>query len=127
MTAATTTIIRTKMAKSGVNFPTSAVSGLPPAALSQALVLRLENSEPTAYPPAIAVTTCRTVGITARIRNWAKLRAGLVRTYCSTTSDPGLNEALRTGDVEGSVAVAAAMAFDNALAALLPGVKYCLL
>ena len=47
---ASTTIIIMKMAKSGANFPTSAVRGLPPAALSQVLRLRRENSDPTAYP-----------------------------------------------------------------------------
>ena len=52
-----TTIMRMKMANSGASFPTSAVSGLPPAALSHARRLRRENSEPTAYPAAIAVTT----------------------------------------------------------------------
>ena len=35
--------------------------------------------------------------------------------------------ALRRGEVGGSVAVAAAIALDSALAALLPGVKNCLL
>ena len=57
MMPASTTIIMMKMAKSGESFPTRAVSGLPPAALSQARRLRRENSEPTAYPPAMAVTT----------------------------------------------------------------------
>ena len=37
MMPASTTIIIMKMAKSGANFPTSAVRGLPPAALSQVL------------------------------------------------------------------------------------------
>ncbi len=71
MMPASTTIIMMKIANSGASLPTSAVTGLPPAALSQARRLRRENSEPTAYPAAIAVTTCRTVGKMARSRNWA--------------------------------------------------------
>ena len=45
------------MPKSGVSLPVSAVNALPPAARIQARRLRRENSEPTAYPAAIAVMT----------------------------------------------------------------------
>ena len=43
-----TTIMTRKMANNGKNLPTSATSGLPPAARIQARLLRWENSEPTA-------------------------------------------------------------------------------
>ena len=60
-----------KMANRGASLPARATIGLPPAQASQARMLRWLNSEPTAYPAASAITTCRTIGNSVRSRNCA--------------------------------------------------------
>ena len=101
---------------------------LRPDSSHHARMLRRWNSEPTANPAEIAITTCSTVGSTARSRNCAKFSAGLASTYSSGTR-PGPGSARSpAARVAGAAAVVAApIASVRLFSALLPGVKYWVL